>query len=305
MAETETETTSGVVTVEKVRGRSTITRCFFKYPLKLILPKKVGSSQVDAVWIYALSYGGGIVSGDQISCKISVGDGCTASFTTQASTKVYKSVDSKCSEQVLEAIIGNEAFLALIPDPVTCFSTARYSQKQNFRIFSCSNLVVVDWITSGRYQSGERWDFTSYKSTNCIYLDNDRPIFIDSVLLEQSLVCDIAERMQCYQVIAMVILLGPKLKNLQNQIKEVVKKMMTVKLRPPTTNFGRYAKSEAQHDRFVPDLIASCSTFGPQGIGSVIRVTATTTEAVYAFLRTHLSSLEMFLGAPPYCQSGI
>ena len=32
---------SGVVTVEKVRGRSTITRCFFRYPLKLILPKKV------------------------------------------------------------------------------------------------------------------------------------------------------------------------------------------------------------------------------------------------------------------------
>ncbi|XP_078168925.1 urease accessory protein D-like isoform X2 [Carex rostrata] len=171
---------SGVVTVEKVRGRSTVTRCFFRYPLKLILPKKVGASQVDAVWIYALSYGGGIVSGDKISCKISIGDQCTASVTTQASTKVYKSVGSKFSEQILEARIGEEAFLALIPDPVTCFSTAKYDQKQSFRIVSSSNLVVVDWITSGRYQSGERWDFTSYKSTNCVYLDNDRPVFIDS-----------------------------------------------------------------------------------------------------------------------------
>ncbi|XP_078168221.1 urease accessory protein D-like [Carex rostrata] len=295
---------SGVVTVEKVRGRSTITRCFFRYPLKLILPKKVGASQVDAVWIYALSYGGGIVSGDKISCKISIGDQCTASVTTQASTKVYKSVGSKFSEQILEARIGEEAFMALIPDPVTCFSTARYDQKQNFRIVSSSNLVVVDWITSGRYQSGEQWEFTSYKSTNCVYLDNDRPIFIDSVLLEQSLICSIAERMHDYQVIAMIIILGPKLKHIQNQIKEEVKKMMSAQLRPPTS-FGRYAKLETQQDRTVPDLIASCSTFGPQGMGLVTRVAATNTEAVYAFLRTHLSSLEMFLGAPPYCQSGL
>lgn len=71
----------------------------------------------------------------------------------------------------------------MIPDPVTCFSTARYSQKQVFRVVSDSNLVIVDWITSGRHESGERWDFALYKSTNQIYVDGNQPLFLDTVSL--------------------------------------------------------------------------------------------------------------------------
>lgn len=63
---------------------------------------QVGSSETDAVWVYTLTYGGGIVSGDSISCEITVADACTAVLTTQASTKVYKSLGSKSSEQILE-----------------------------------------------------------------------------------------------------------------------------------------------------------------------------------------------------------
>jgi hypothetical protein len=35
---------TGVVRVEKVRGRSAVTRCFAKYPLKIIVPSKVRTS---------------------------------------------------------------------------------------------------------------------------------------------------------------------------------------------------------------------------------------------------------------------
>eukprot|EP00261_Vitis_vinifera_P033083 XP_019074326.1 PREDICTED: urease accessory protein D [Vitis vinifera] len=80
---------TGFVAVEKIGGRSTVTRCFSKYPLKFIIPRKVGSSITDAVWIYSLTYGGGIVSGDSISCGFTIGDGCTTVLTTQASTKVF------------------------------------------------------------------------------------------------------------------------------------------------------------------------------------------------------------------------
>lgn len=86
---------TGKIVIEKVRGKSTVTKSFSKYPLKFIVPRKVaqscfflglvhalfisffyrpklkrlnrlslqvGPSWVDAVWIYALTYGGGIVS---------------------------------------------------------------------------------------------------------------------------------------------------------------------------------------------------------------------------------------------------
>ncbi|XP_058096408.1 urease accessory protein D isoform X4 [Magnolia sinica] len=265
----------GIVVVEKVGGKSKATRCFSKYPLKFIVPSKVASSKTDAVWIYSISYGGGIVSGDCISCKVSVGESCTAVLTTQASTKVYKSVGSKCSEQFLE--------------------------KQIFRVASDSSLVIVDWLTSGRHESGEKWDFELYKSTNNIFLDGNEPLFLDSVLLEQGSSTSIADRMQDYQVIAMVILVGPKLKHVQNQVQEDVKKMMTKRFYAPASPCG--TKIESEYGLPKPALIASCSVFGPKDLGVVVRISAVTTESVYEFLRHHLASMESLLGASPYCRT--
>ncbi|RAL49848.1 hypothetical protein DM860_002139 [Cuscuta australis] len=289
---------TGKVVVERVGGKSVVTRCFAKYPLKFIIPKKVGSSQTDAVWIYTITYGGGIVSGDCISCLFTVGDGCTAVLTTQASTKVYKSVESKCSEQLLEARVGSSSLLAVIPDPVTCFCTAKYSQRQVFRISPDSNLVLVDWITSGRHERGEKWDFDLYKSTNNIYLDGDVPLFLDTLMLEKGM-SSIAERMGDYQVFAMLILVGPKLKHIQNHIVEEVKTMMSKRLHAPS--FRPSGQCENKHRLAKPTFIASCSTFGPKDIGVVTRIASETTESVYNFLATQLSGLKPLLGVSPYC----
>ncbi|XP_059657142.1 urease accessory protein D [Cornus florida] len=281
--------TTGKVVVERVGGRSTVTRCFSTYPLKFIVPRKVGPSQTDVVWIYTLTYGGGIVSGDSISCDFTIGDGCTTVLTTQASTKVYKSMGSKCSEQFLEARIGSNALLVVIPDPVTCFSTAKYSQKQVFRVVSDSSLVIVDWITSGRHESGEKWDFELYKSTNHIFLEDDKPLFLDTIFLEHGSITTIAERMQEYQVIAMVILWGPKLKHVQNQVQEDVKKMMSEQLHISSAALGRQIQTSSGHFLTKPTFIASCSVFGPKGMGVVVRIAATTTESVYRFLQHQLA----------------
>ncbi|KAJ7969406.1 urease accessory protein D [Quillaja saponaria] len=291
---------TGVVVVEKVEGRSTVTRCFSKYPLKFIIPRKVGSSKIDVVWVYSLTYGGGIVSGDCISCNFTIGDGCTAVLTTQASTKVYKSSGSKCSEQILEARVESNALLAIIPDPVTCFSTARYSQKQVFKVASDSSLVIVDWITSGRHENGERWDFNLYRSTNHIFLENDQPLFLDVVSLEQESTSSVGERMQDYQAIAMLILLGPKMQQIQKQVQDNVKMKMSEQLHHPCSALSRQIKGKSDHLWMKPSFIASCSAFGPKGIGLVVRVAAVTTESVYRFLQHQLAAMEPMLGMSPY-----
>lgn len=46
-----------------------------------------------------------------------------------------------------------------------------------------SNLVMVDWITSGRHESGEKWDFDLYRSTNNIFLEDGQPLFLDTVIV--------------------------------------------------------------------------------------------------------------------------
>lgn len=56
------EEVTGRLIVEKNGGKSRVRSCFSKYPLKFIIPNKVASSEVDAVWVYTITYGGGIVS---------------------------------------------------------------------------------------------------------------------------------------------------------------------------------------------------------------------------------------------------
>ncbi|KAK7828396.1 urease accessory protein d [Quercus suber] len=212
----------GKVVVEKVGEKSSVTRCFSKYPLKFISPRKVGPSKTDAVWIYSLTYGGGVVSGDSISCEFTIGDACTTVLTTQASTKVYKSMGSKCSEQVLE------------------------------------------------------------------------------VLLERGSIASIAEHMQDYQVIAMVVLLGPKLKQVQDQVQKDVKRIMSEQLHIPSASLGHQVMTKSDRFLMKPSFIASTSVFGPKGIGVVVRIAAMTTESVYKFLHHQLACLEPLLGMSPY-----
>ncbi|XP_061364995.1 urease accessory protein D-like [Gastrolobium bilobum] len=283
----------------KVGGKSSVTNCLARYPLKFIIPKKVGSSKTDVVWVYALTYGGGILSGDHISCKFSVGDTCTMVLTTQGSTKVFKSVGSKCSEQTLEARVGSNALLAIIPDPVTCFSTARYYQKQVFSVFSDSNLVIVDWITSGRHESGEKWDFDLYRSTNNIFLEDGQPLFLDSMLLEKGKIGCVQEHMQDYQVIAMIVLLGPKMQYIQNLVQDHVKRIMSEQLQHPSAALS-HQRDKADPFMTKPSFMASCSVFGPKRIGLLVRVAAVTTESVYNFLKHQLAPLEPMIGVPPY-----
>lgn len=150
----------------------------------------------------------------------------------------------------------------------------------------------------------KKWDFSFYKSVNHIFL-GDHPLFIDSVLLEQGSNWSLAEQMQEYNVIAMVVLLGPKLKTMQEQMQAEVRKLMSGQLRPPTSGGSLYAmRSQPPPQRPQrPPLIASCSPFGRTGTGMVARVAAVSTELVYSFLRHHLAALEPFLGASPYAAS--
>uniref|UniRef100_A0A0R0EK18 Urease accessory protein D n=1 Tax=Glycine max TaxID=3847 RepID=A0A0R0EK18_SOYBN len=257
--EADREMEMGSVVVEKVGGRSSVTSCFSRYPLKFVIPKKVGSSKTDAVWVYALNYGGGIVS----------------------------------------ARVGSNALLAIIPDPVTCFSTARYCQKQVFCVLPDSNLVMVDWITSGRHESGEKWDFDLYRSSNNIFLEDGQPLFLDTMLLDKEKIGCVQEHMHNYQVIAMIVLLGPKVQYVQNRVQDHVKEVMSEQLQHPSAAWS-HQRDKADHFITKPSFIASCSAFGPKRIGLLVRVAAETTESVYKFLRHQLAPLEPMIGVPPY-----
>ena len=77
----------GLAVVRGCGGPSVVTRAYATSPLRLLMPKNHGS----AAWVYTSSYGGGLVDGDRIALDVDVGPGAAAFLSTQASTKVYRS----------------------------------------------------------------------------------------------------------------------------------------------------------------------------------------------------------------------
>eukprot|EP00249_Psilotum_nudum_P015906 c25574_g1_i1 orf=499-1431(-) len=291
---------TGCVEIEHVAGKSIVTRLFAKYPLKFIVPKKVAAVVVDVVWVYTITYGGGFVSGDSIYFKVNIGAGCTAVLTTQASTKVYKSIQGLVSEQVVQVSVRSNALFALLPDPAACFSTAKYKQVQIFTLANDANIILVDWLTSGRRECGEAWDFDYYKSTNRIFLDDGMPLFLDSTCLEHGAGLSVARRMKEFHVVAMLVILGPQLESIRKQLEKNVHLLSQKIFRMHLCNKGIPSGSIQEDSSADSKLLASCSAFGPKGNGLVVRMVATSTELVYEFFREHLSPLASVIGVSPY-----
>ena len=57
--------------------------------LKLLVPG-FASSVPTCQWLYVITFGGGLVKGDDVSLDVKVGEHCTVVVTTQASTKVIE-----------------------------------------------------------------------------------------------------------------------------------------------------------------------------------------------------------------------
>ncbi len=154
----------GLVEVQQVRGRSVVVRDRATSPLKLLCPMHGGG----AAWVYAGTFGGGLVAGDAIELDLRVGDGAVGVLTTQAAGKVFHRQGQVGCEQTLRASVGAGGLLVIGPDPVTCFADARYEQHQTIDLHPDASLVLVDWMTSGRAAMGERWAMDRYISRNDI-----------------------------------------------------------------------------------------------------------------------------------------
>ncbi|EXJ55636.1 hypothetical protein A1O7_08565 [Cladophialophora yegresii CBS 114405] len=172
-------------------GRQTLQKCTYQYPLKLIAPDPHHSSEQKHVTItFLLTYGGGLVGGDQIDLKVELQDATRLVLLTQGSTKIFKSPEkSVVSGQTLNVTIGSQAALCYLPDPTQPFAESVYEQKQTFTVQhdGTSSLLVLDWVSEGRRARGESWTLWSWKGKNEVRESNDqgkgRLLLRDAVML--------------------------------------------------------------------------------------------------------------------------
>lgn len=183
-------------------GSETIlARSFATSPVKVFATKQGRA----ACWICAATLGGGLVGGDAVRLTVEVEPGARALLTTQASTKVYRSL--RPASQTISATVDSGGLLAVLPDPVVCFAAADFTQIQRYELRGDASLVFLDWMTSGRHGAGERWAFSRYESRLAVLRDH-RSILYDAFVLEDDL-DSIAERMERFEVLLTAVITGP------------------------------------------------------------------------------------------------
>ncbi|MEO5741783.1 MAG: urease accessory protein UreD [Vicinamibacterales bacterium] len=252
-----TFTRSGAATV--------LTRAFAASPAKLFATNGRGPT----CWVYAATLGGGLVGGDEIRLRSNVTAGARALLTTQASTKVYRSL--RPSRQSLHASVDVDAFLAVVPDPVVCFANADFTQTQQYDLHADASLVMVDWITSGRHASGERWAFSRYESRFDIRRGSQR-VFFDALVLEPN-IDSVVERMCRFDVLLTAVISGPLVAGAASDIVTRV--------------------SQASIDRQA-DLVVSASRL--RDGGTLLRMAGKSVEQMGRALRAHLAFLPRLTG---------
>jgi urease accessory protein len=161
--------------VERHRDVSRVTASLNRAPLKFINPRPIAG----VCQVYLSSYGGGLLAGDDIRLQVECLPGSRLYLGTQASTKIYRSPGSRTSFQETFGTLHAGALAVVGPDPVVPFGGSRYRQRQTWELHPESDLVLVDWVQSGREARGEVFAFTAFESELRLTRPGGRPLLVE------------------------------------------------------------------------------------------------------------------------------
>jgi urease accessory protein len=253
-------------------------------PLRLLTPSNHGRS----AWIFTSSFGGGLVDGDRLDLRLAVEAGASAYVSSQASTKVYRvradgDRGSSASPEAgahaaLCARVAEGGLLILAPDPVVCFASARYRQHQRIDIEDGGALVMLDWVTSGRRASGERWAFDAYESGIDIR-EGGRRCAYDAVALRRD-DGDLATRFPRTNVLATLVIAGVPLERESAAVRARLGRQPVI--------------------RRAPVLTSAAPLRGGRGV--IVRLAGASTQDVAHCVRDLLAFVPALLGDDPWAR---
>ncbi|KAH8672543.1 urease accessory protein-like protein UreD [Tricladium varicosporioides] len=201
------------LTPQRQSALSTMT---FQYPLKLISPSP--SVHQKSVLAFLLTYGGGLVGGDQVHLTIKVNPNSKLSIVTQGHTKIFKSPSPDVvTRQTLHVTISDNAALCLLPDPVQPFAESVYEQSQIFMVSKTGSLCLLDWVSAGRTARGEDWNLSGWRGRNEVWsvLEGVKPRLLlrDNILLDGDAISgnkgELKRKMHNMQIFGTLVLRGP------------------------------------------------------------------------------------------------
>ncbi|XP_053379481.1 uncharacterized protein LOC123527590 [Mercenaria mercenaria] len=206
-------------------AKSSITTLKNTYPLKLMVPSHASNNNCS--WIYPITFGGGLVGGDEIQMTFHVKKDCAGLVTGQESTKVYHCEDGSQTHQYTKGTVDQGGLLCVLSDPVVCYKNSNFTQTQEFRMSSEGNLVYLDWLIGGRVALDELWLLKSYQNKTDVYID-DKLVYRDNYHLCDTGPVSVKNAMKSMQVIGSCIILGNKMKSIASNLNSTLGRKQSI-----------------------------------------------------------------------------
>lgn len=146
--------------IESVRRVPRVTRLITHPPLRLL--QTTGSP--NTVEIYSGTYGGGMLQGDTVRLDLQCGADARLCLRSQGNTHIYKNTEHVPTVQIVNGTIETRGTVLVCPHPTILHEGALYHQRQHWHLQNDATVVLMEWMQSGRSESGERFKFREYRS---------------------------------------------------------------------------------------------------------------------------------------------
>jgi urease accessory protein UreH len=163
-----------------VSGRTRIVRSRAIPPVRFVHPDS-GSPAAVAV---SSALGGGMLEGDDYRFAVECGPGSSLLFAPQANTRVFPCPGGVTSRQSIRGTVYANGLAVCGGDPVVPYAGSRFAQSQRWILHPGGRLVLLDWMTGGRLDRGERFAFDSFESTVRVEDPEGNPLLIDALRLD-------------------------------------------------------------------------------------------------------------------------
>ncbi len=143
----------GRLAVRRSAGRSRLARLYQEGAAKIRMPA-VDADPFEAVLI---NTAGGLTGGDRLSWQVEVDDGASASITTQACEKIYRSAGGR-AEVACAMRVGRGAGLAWLPQETIVYREAALARRFEVDLAPGARLLMAEATVFGRLAMGETVD---------------------------------------------------------------------------------------------------------------------------------------------------
>ncbi|MGE5160602.1 MAG: urease accessory protein UreD [Betaproteobacteria bacterium] len=103
----------------------------------------------DLAWLFMISTAGCVLQGDRLALDVTLAPGARAHVTTQSATKVH-TMDANCAVQTQSIVLGDDAYLEFMPEPLIPHRGARFLVDTRISIAPTATLLYAEILQPGR-----------------------------------------------------------------------------------------------------------------------------------------------------------